>query len=602
MLSVKKYGINLLKAGSFPGKRRSLVGYTAFMVSVIFIAAVITLSVLLLQMFNSQMRERLIVDKMSFTAEAAESINDIFAGLTRPVVSLGINIHTRRLFQDRMPRYSPEWLASIREIDGYLEKAFLFNAQIVDVALIKADSTVVYSYTNILDKNYDYCAAPWFRESLSSPGLLKYAPPHGYDHYYSQHRGSSYTVSIIFPVSRAGLTLGYILYEVDIARMSRIFLDRNGTDEGFILMEKSGEVIFDYRPYRSSQELRGIAAYLMSYDGSASVLNGNLYACRRLDSTGWFLLSETNIRVITNPLRRFMLISTGVLTAAMMLIVLLITRVLKRVKVPMNRLLERIACYDGSGAVPLEKTDDQYSEIFTIHTKFEEMADKISTLIKNIYEEQRNRREAEFAALANQINPHFLYNILQTIQGEAVLANNQVIEDMVTDLAEMLRYTIDRDRDEAFLSEELVHIDRYLRFYKARFPGLFIYEIRCDADPGLIRIPKLSLQPIVENCFKHGFCDRKSGGIIIITVEQDSPGLSIKIRDNGRGISGERLAVIRQKIENIQQFFGIGLANTNARIKLKYGAGYGIIIESEEGIFTQIDLRIPVHFPGKRYV
>jgi two-component system sensor histidine kinase YesM len=548
------------------------------------------------------MRRRLIVDKLGFTAAAAEGINDIFAGLTRPIVSLGINMHTRRLLQDRIPRYSPEWLAGIREIDGYLEKAFLFNAQIVDVALIKTDSTVVYSYAGILDRDYDYCAAPWFREALSKPGLLKYAPSHGCDHYYSQYRERPYAVSIIFPVSRADSVLGYILYEVDIARMSRIFLDRNGTDEGFILMEESGKVIFDYRLHRSPQELRETGAYLASYDGNVSILNGNLYAIRRLDSTGWFLLSETNIRVITNSLRRTMLISAGVLTAAMTLIVLLITRVLKQVKVPMNRLLERIARYDGTGAVPLERTDDQYSEIFTIHTKFEEMADKISILIKNIYEEQKNRREMEFAALANQINPHFLYNILQTIQGEAVLANNQVIEDMVTDLAEMLRYTMDRDRDEAFISEELVHIDRYLRFYKARFPGLFIYEIRCAAEMGLTRIPKLSLQPIVENCFKHGFGERKSGGIITITVEEVSRGLSIKIRDNGRGISVERLAALRQKTEDIQQFFGIGLANTNARIKLKYGAGYGIIIESEEGVFTQIDLRIPAHFLGKQHV
>jgi sensor histidine kinase YesM len=602
MTYLKKRGIGILNTGGFSGKRRSLVGYTAFMVSVIFIAAVITLSALLLQMFSSQMYGRLIVDKMGFTAEAAGSINDIFTGLTRPIVSLGINIHTQRLLQDRLIRYSPEWLASIREIDGYLEKAFLFNTQIVDVALVKPDSTVVYSYANILDRNYDYCAASWFRESLLQPGLLKYAPPHGCDHYYSQYRERPYTVSIIFPVNRTNSALGYILYEVDIARMSRIFLDRNGMDEGFILMEESGKVIFDYRGPRSPGELRGINAYLASYDGNTAVLNGNLYASRRLDSTGWFLLSETNIRVITDPLRRIMLISAGVLSAAMALSLLLITRVLKQVRVPMNRLIERIVRYDGTGAVPLEKTDDQYSEIFTIHTKFEEMADKVSALIKNIYEEQRRRRETEFAALSNQINPHFLYNILQTIQGEAVLANNQVIEDMVTDLAEMLRYTMDRDRDEAFLSDELAHIDRYLKFYKARFPDLFVYEIRCDTDPALIRIPRLSLQPIVENCFKHGFCDRKSGGVITIAVEQESPHLSIKIRDNGQGIPAEWLAVIQQKTESTQQFFGIGLANTNARIKLKYGAGYGIVIESEEGVFTQIDLRIPAHFPGRQHV
>jgi sensor histidine kinase YesM len=580
----------------FPEKKRSLVGYTALMVSAIFIAAILTLSSLLLKMFSDQMRERLILDKLEFTADVADSINDTFENLIRPVVLLGINTHTRRLLQDRPTLYSPEWLTNIRMTDAYLENAVLFNPQIVDIVIIKPDSSVVYSYSSILDRDYDYYNAWWFQEALEKSGLLKYASPHGDDHYYRQFRGRLYTVSVIFPIQRANLILGYILYEVDITRMSRIFSNLNGTDEGFIMMEERGNLIFDYRQYRDPDDIKKISAYLDSYNGSAYVLNGNLYTCWRLNSTGWFILSETNIKIITNPLRRIVMISTSVLITTMLLIVLLVTRVLKQVRVPMNRLIERIARYDGTGAVPLEKTDDQYSEIFTIHSKFEEMADKISALIKNIYEEQKHRREIEFAALTNQINPHFLYNILQTIQGEAVLADNWVIETMVTDLAEMLRYSMDRSCDEVSLSDELVYTDRYLRFYKARFPDLFSYEINRDKDLDLARIPKLSLQPLVENCFKHGFCNRKTGGRIKIVVEQNLSGFLVKIWDNGHGIPVNRLSAIRQKIEIPSTFFGIGLANTHARIKLKYGAGYGIVIESEEGVFTQITLLMPACF------
>jgi sensor histidine kinase YesM len=584
--------------GILTNKKRSLVGHTAFVISAIFIAAIVILSALLLQIFNSQIRKRIIADKLEFTEEVVDSINDIFASLTRPIVSLSINRHTRGLLQDQVLRYTPEWLASIREIDGYLEKSFLFNAPIVDVAIVKTDSTVVYSYANILDRDYGYCKESWFQEALAKPGLLKYAPSHGNDHYYSQYRERPYTVSIIFPVNRKNFVLGYILYEVDIARMSRIFLNRNNSGEGFILVEEGGKVIFDYDNYRNPYELQELNDYLSSYNGNAYILNGNLYTYGRLDSTGWILLSETSDRAISYPLRYIMLLSAGVLIIAIMLSVLLVTRVLKQVRVPMNRLVERIACYDGTGAVPLEKTGDQYNEIFVIHTKFEEMADKISVLIKNIYEEQRRRRETEFAALSSQINPHFLYNILQTIQGEAVLANNRIIEDMVTDLAEMLRYTMDRDRDEVPFIEELDYIERYLKFYKARFPRLFTYKIHCDTNLGIHRIPRLTLQPLVENCFKHGFHNRKNGGIIAITVEQNSIGLSIKIWDNGRGIPAEKLSAIRQKIESTQQSFGIGLANTNARIKIKYGPDYGIAVESEEGIFTQINLLIPARFEG----
>jgi sensor histidine kinase YesM len=572
------------------------------MVSAIFTAAILTLSSLLLVMFSGQMRGRLILDKLEFTANVADNINDTFANLIKPVVLLSINTYTRRLLQDRVPRYSPEWLTNIRTTETYLDNAVLFNPEIIDVVIIKADSAVAYSYSSILDRDYDYYGAWWFQEARRKPGLLKYASPHGDDHYYKQFRGRPYTVSIIFPVQRADILLGHILYEVDIARMSRIFINRNGKDEGFIMMESGGNVIFDYRQQRDPEELREISSYLASYNGSAYVLNGNLYTCWRLDSTGWFILSETNIRILTDPLRRIAAVSTAVLTAAMILIVILVTRVLKQVRIPMNRLLERIARYDGTGAVPLEKTDDQYSEIFTIHSKFEEMADKINSLIGNIYEEQNRRREIEFAALANQINPHFLYNILQTIQGEAVLADNRVIENMVTDLAEMLRYSMDRGGEEAPLSEELAYTDSYLRFYKARFPDLFDYEIRRDKILDSFRVPKLSLQPLVENCFKHGFCNRKTGGRIMISAEQKPSALSIEIWDNGQGIPAARLSAILKKMEMPDGSPGIGLANTHTRIRLKYGAGYGILIESEEGAFTRIILLMPVCFAGGRNV
>jgi sensor histidine kinase YesM len=572
-----------------PEKKRSLVSYTALIVSIIFIIAIIVLSVMVLQAFSGEMQQRIIEDKQAFSVEIAGSINDIFENLTVPIVSLSIDNATQRLLRDQAVRYSPDWLLCIRNIDDNLRNALLFNSHIVDIAIVRADSTVVYSYASVLDRDYDFCNATWFQDALKLPGLIKYAPPHGNDHYYRQRQGKLYVFTSIFPIVREGRVLGYVLYEVDISRMSHIF-NRETGGEGFLLIGTDDGIIFDYRNGRTSAELSTISAYLDSFDGSARVMGDKLFIGQRLSSTGWFILSETDMQIISDPLRRIVLLAIAVLIVAVVLILLLVTRVAKQLRIPMNNLIERMANYDGSGAIPLKDTADQYSEIFAIHSKFEEMADKISALIGDVYEEQKLRRDIEFESLMNQINPHFLYNVLQTIQGEAVLAGNRGIEDMVTALAEMLRYGMDRSREEATLQEELAHTEHYLMFYKARFPDLFDYEIQCDAAAGSVPVPKMLIQPLIENCFRHGFGNFKTGRQIKVSAEIVPEGLCIEVWDNGAGIVPEKLSALRQELENTQRVSGIGLANTNTRIRLKYSGSLNI--ESEAGSFTCVTLHL----------
>jgi two-component system sensor histidine kinase YesM len=265
----------------------------------------------------------------------------------------------------------------------------------------------------------------------------------------------------------------------------------------------------------------------------------------------------------------------------------------------MNNLINRMASYNGSGALPLEDTADRYTDIYLIHSKFEEMADRIRALINDVYKEQKHHRDIEFESLMNQINPHFLYNVLQTIQGEAVLAGNRGIEDMVTALADMLRYGMDRSREEATLSEEIVHAEHYLMFCKARFPDLFEYKICCTEAAKAASVPRLLLQPLIENCLRHGFRRMKTGGWIRISADsrpvctEGTEELHIEIRDNGEGIPVEKLENLRRDLETSQPAIsGIGLANTNARLALRYGKGC-LGIESEAGSFTQVTLNLP---------
>ena len=163
---------------------------------------------------------------------------------------------------------------------------------------------------------------------------------------------------------------------------------------------------------------------------------------------------------------------------------------------------------------------------------------------------------------------------------------------MIQALSQMMRYTMERKRDMVKIQEELDYIDHFLMFYKVRFPLLFTYEIKCPDELLDCKMPKFILQPVVENCIKHAFDRTKTGGQIEIKVRSEQNDIVFTVWDNGKGIEPERLLQVQNKLDQEQYEGGIGVVNTNARIRLIYGQDYGICIESEVQKYTCVTLRI----------
>lgn len=576
----------------------SVILKTVLKVTLIFTLALALITVVTLQMFFSRMEDRIISDQQVIVEKISNSVNYPLDSLTAPMITLANNNSAVSLLNNQENLYSADWLRNIRSVAQYLTNVNLFSNYIMDVALIRPDSTVVYSMSKVLNRDYDYCGQKWFQDALKTESIIKFALPHGRDHYYS-HGGSDYAVTAIYPAMQGTTLIGYILMEVDITRISDIFTDQTtGTDTGFLLIDDAGRVIYDYLHKTREQETlcKSINLFL---EQPKHALNDQhkLYIGQRLPSTGWYVLSETDYRVITKPaldIVRMVFVLVLLSAVAVFFMVRQITRSTRR---PINALILRISSYDGSGSIALDHTEAYTGEFLTVRTKFEEMADKISSLINDVYLAQMHQREMEFKALMNQINPHFLYNVLQLIQTKAVLAGNREIEDMITSLGSMLRYTMDRSHEQVTVREELDYIEHYLTFYKARFEQLFTYDITCEEELCKQRIPKFLLQPLVENCFKHGFQNLKQNGVIQITATRHKGDFLFGIRDNGQGISPERLDYLRRVLESNLPAESIGVANTHARIRLVYGAPYGIAVESDPGN-TCITVRLKMnHIP-----
>ena len=222
-----------------------------------------------------------------------------------------------------------------------------------------------------------------------------------------------------------------------------------------------------------------------------------------------------------------------------------------------------------------------------------------------------SKKQAEYLALQNQINPHFLYNTLEGIRSEALLAGLDSIAEMTEALATFFRYTISQVEHLVTLEDELANIENYYYIQQFRFGDKLDLHIEYEHDDEWdeldilqLRLPKLTLQPIVENSIYHGI-ERKIGkGNLVIRICVSNERLRIRISDDGMGMAEEKLKLLNEKLrrltlDDVQEEEngkrgGIALVNVNNRIKLLFGEEYGITFYSREGAGTDVMITLPL--------
>ena len=239
--------------------------------------------------------------------------------------------------------------------------------------------------------------------------------------------------------------------------------------------------------------------------------------------------------------------------------------------------------------------------------KFERLVrariDEFAKVQRRNYEQELLMKQANLSALQSQINPHFLYNTLECIRGQALMEDSPDIAAAAQALSLFFRYSISGKSDIVTLREELENLKNYVAIQSYRFKDRFSLRIDIeDSDTVLdALIPKLTLQPIVENAVVHGFASTVSGGLVTVSVRLVEPNISILVSDNGKGMDEgtlERLnRTIRgegaEKTSSGKKGTGLGLQNVDKRIKFRYGSEYGLSVQSCLGCGTDVELFIP---------
>lgn len=255
----------------------------------------------------------------------------------------------------------------------------------------------------------------------------------------------------------------------------------------------------------------------------------------------------------------------------------------------------------AGGNFELEEKLEGSDEISELYDYLGTMIYQIQRLLSEVYREKLHaerltiqQKDAEFKMLASQINPHFLYNTLETIRMRARRSKQYDIEEIVKMLAQIMRSTLQAGASEVTICEETELVEHYLKIQQYRFGERIRYHIYVEEGVEQLYILPLIMQPIVENSIIHGLESKEGAGTINIHIADREENIVITIADDGLGMSGEKLHELRKKL-NCYNEKGkhIGVSNVHQRIKLKYGEQYGVKIDSVEGSFTKIEIWLP---------
>jgi len=259
------------------------------------------------------------------------------------------------------------------------------------------------------------------------------------------------------------------------------------------------------------------------------------------------------------------------------------------------RRLSQVTDQVSRGNLEVRSDVEAGAEVGMLSDSLNAMIDKINELLDQVKKEQVSLRKAEFQILQSQINPHFLYNTLDAIVWLAESGEQKKVVNMVGSLSDFFRTSLNQGKDIISIKEELQHVRSYLEIQQVRYQDILQYEIDVDEELFHNQIPKITIQPLVENALYHGIKNRRGMGNIRITAEKEKSFFIIHVEDNGIGMKADRLYEVKDAIKNKipSQKDIYGLYNVNERIRLNFGDRYGISIQSTYLKGTIVNIILP---------
>lgn len=450
--------------------------------------------------------------------------------------------------------------------------------------------------------------APWFRSLNQARGRMKLFPADWLsDETLFPLRENSLYAGRAIVNSDTFHIIGYIVLRSDISDLKAQVeqaLEFPGQAYGFFnsegsllfgtLAEEQAAVLLKEADSLSSGEESGSSSQVVFYESSQSRrgIGPTLYNYSQIYGD-YFLILETPLfplvrRTVVRHLPLFL-----ALGAFLVLLAVFFRKISQSVTGPIGR-LQRACRYIQAGDYSIVIKDTGSDEITEFTKSFNAMTKEINTLIHEGYEKDLLASRLELQMLRMQINPHFLYNTLESIHAVAYLQGNQEVGQMAILLGRILRYGVTNPSDEVPVRAEAENLNDYVALQKLRYQGSVAFLIMIDEGILDCSIIKVALQPIVENALYHGITSLEQGGMVQVMGYRQEERLVFQIIDNGLGMEEGQVQLLNGYIQGKnKEYHSIGLKNVNRRIQLTYGKEYGVLVQSAPGRGTMVTVTLP---------
>lgn len=542
---------------------------------------------------------------------ACSDINELFLQTYQVCSAMNDDIGMQRLVRKEFASQK-EMFSS--DLEGSMELMVLpsYNKDIFGVYVL-GDNGGRYKSNSASFLVSDLMDTPWYR-IIHATGKPQWFPPHE-NSYVVRTPGISFvSIGIPFIDKATGRTKGVVLADIESEKLSEI-AGRAVSGNGDVFLMDERNRIMNLSALQKGQDqwrhgdsveiarqmvednLKEIPEY-----GASHVLEakGQLVVYQTLNQADWKIVGVIPKSAVTESvgyIKILMILLAAVAVAGSMVVAELVAESVTRPVDTLVAAMEQVYIGNLDVSVETGRTD----EIGVLYRSFNHMTGEMKRLIETIYREQEALRKQELKALQAQINPHFLYNTLDSIIWSLRMRQVEESIDMLTALTDFFKISLSKGKDIITVEEEVKHVGSYLSIQHQRYREKFDYDI--NVDPALLglRTPKLILQPVVENAIYHGLKPKEGTGYLYIHIFEEDGDILMRVEDTGMGMPGERVEQLNRELESIssdQQGTGYGVRNVNDKIKIVFGKECGVKIQSVEGEGTIVTLRI--HKDGGR--
>ncbi len=470
------------------------------------------------------------------------------------------------------------------------------ESNILNVALISHDGRLIASSVDVPIAP-DIVEVSWFKEAIAASDIHHFSGLHT-ENFFVEGKKDVFTVSKSVQYSENGTAVtGVLMIDIDTSNFKILAQQTNLGNKGHIvIMSQNDKIIYSSDPECLTSNCSSAAIIsdivlggrLVKWSGLNMYVNVNT-----IKDTRWKIATFINVNEITNT-------KTDILIRLILILLLtLITTAItsayfnRRITIPMNALKDHIALIEQGDFESMIHVEGQ-KEVVHLAEAFNTMSNRIKELMQKVFNEQNEKRKTQFIALQNQINPHFLYNTLDSIVSLSENNRNKDVEAAIIALSKFFRMSISNEMNLVELKDEIEHVRNYLLIQQIRYQNTFVFDFEIDEEVLHHKVIKLSLQPLVENAILHGIHPDDAFSTILIKGYASDGFLYIEVFNEGYGISKERIQEIHTMIASDQKTSSMGLKNVYQRLKLSFGNDADLILESELDEYTKVIMKMPI--------